>query len=75
MAKMAKDYNDADVKFLQMMIPHHQKAVDASATAYHAGLNPEVKKWETAIWNGQKAEIEKFKKWLTDRGLKVGGGM
>lgn len=72
---MMKDYNQADVNFIRMMIKHHQAAVDASAKAYHAGQNADVKKWETAIWNGQKAEIEKFKRWLKDRGLSESGGM
>lgn len=71
---MAKDYNDADVKFVRMMIKHHQVAVAESAKAYHAGHNAQVKKWETDIWNGQKKEIENFKKWLKDRGLSESGG-
>lgn len=69
----SKDYNDTDVKFIRMMIKHHQAAVDESARAYHAGQNAQVKKWETDIWNGQKKEIENFKKWLKERGLSEGG--
>lgn len=64
-----KDYNDSDVKFIQMMIPHHQSAVDAAAKAYHAAKSPDVKEWARAIWAGQKEEIEKFRKWLKDRGI------
>lgn len=64
-----KDYNDSDVEFIQMMIPHHQAAVDAAAKEYHAAKSPDVKEWARAIWAGQKDEIEKFRKWLKDRGI------
>ena len=72
---MATDYNDADVKFLQMMIPHHQKAVDEAAKEYHAAKSPEVKEWARAIWAGQKREIAKFEAWLKARGKSTTGGM
>lgn len=64
-----KDYNDNDVEFVQMMILHHQEAVDAAALAYHAAKSEDVKEWARAIWAGQKAEIKKFRKWLKDRGI------
>lgn len=63
------DYNDSDVEFIQMMIPHHQAAVDAAAREYHAAKSPDVKEWARQIWAGQKAEIEKFRAWLQARGL------
>lgn len=66
---MAKDYNDQDVKFVQMMIPHHQSAVDAAAVVYHKGQNQEIKNMAHKIWNAQKAEIETLRKWLKARGV------
>ncbi len=66
---MAKDYNDQDVKFVQMMIPHHQSAVDAAAVVYHKGQNDQIKAMAHKIWNAQKAEIETLRKWLKERGI------
>jgi uncharacterized protein (DUF305 family) len=65
----AKDYNAADVVFLQNMIPHHEMALPMSAKEIMAGDNVLVKEWATAIFTGQKAEIAKFKAWLKARGL------
>lgn len=70
-----KDYNDSDLKFIRDMIPHHQMAVDMAAREYHDAKSPEVKEWARAIWAGQKDEIEKFRKWLADRGLSAGKSM
>ena len=73
---MATDYNQADVTFVRMMIPHHQAAVDAAAKVYHAGQNAEIKAMAHKIWNAQKKEIETLKAWLVRRGLSAtGGGM
>ena len=70
---MKRDYNDADVAFVRMMIPHHQQAVDAAAEEYHAAKSPEVKEWARQIWSGQRKEIVRFTQWLSDRGLPIGG--
>lgn len=71
---MQHDYNLSDLKFVQMMIKHHQAAVDAAAKAYHDAKSPEVREWARAIWAGQSAEIEKFNVWLAARGEKASGG-
>lgn len=64
----------ADVKFVRMMIKHHQMAVDESAKAYHdKSTSQDVKDWAKDIWNGQKAEIAKWTKWLEARGYKASG--
>lgn len=72
-----KDYSDADVKFIQGMIPHHESAIDSAAKAYHAAKNEDVREWARAIWAGQKKEVVKFRAWLKERDLpeKGGGGM
>lgn len=74
---MANDYSDADVKFIQDMIPHHQAAVDMTVQAYAKLEDPDVVEWARAIWDGQEAEIERFRAWLKDRGIpeKRGKGM
>ena len=71
---MQNDYNAADVRFVQDMIPHHQIAVDMAAAEYHAAKSSEVKEWARSIWATQTAEIEKFKQWLSARGLPLKSG-
>lgn len=63
------DFNDADVKFVQDMIPHHQAAVDMAVAEYARGENADVMEWALAIWEGQAEEIKKFRAWLKERGL------
>ena len=36
------DYSSADLMFAQMMIPHHQQAVDLGVIAESGGASPEV---------------------------------
>lgn len=72
---MPTDYNQADVSFVRMMIPHHQAAVAAASKVYHSGSNTQIKALALKIWSAQKAEIETLKKWLSDRSLSAGEGM
>jgi uncharacterized protein (DUF305 family) len=65
-----KDYNDEDVSFIQMMIPHHQSAVDAALLEYKNGQNAEIKKMAIDIFFSQSSEIQKFKDWLNVRSIK-----
>lgn len=66
---MTTDYNQGDVDFVQMMIPHHQVAVTAAAREYLAAKSPEVKEWARKIMLGQQGEIEQFRAWLQQRGI------
>lgn len=63
------DYNQRDVKFVREMIPHHQMAVNMAASIYSNGQNQQIKDMALRIYSAQKDEIEKFQKWLKDRGL------
>lgn len=72
--RVKHDYSDGDVRFLQMMIPHHERAMKEAAKAFHSTKNEDVKEWALAIWAGQKKEVEKFKAWLAKRGLRESGG-
>jgi uncharacterized protein (DUF305 family) len=58
----------ADLMFLQMMIPHHQQAVDISELALARTEDPELTALAKAIANGQRAEIVQMKSWLKDAG-------
>ncbi|MDV9189147.1 DUF305 domain-containing protein, partial [Streptomyces sp. SR27] len=57
-------FNDADVMFAQMMIPHHQQALEMAELADGRAEDPEVKKLVAAIERAQDPEIQKMKAWL-----------
>jgi uncharacterized protein (DUF305 family) len=63
--------------FLQMMIPHHQQAVDISNLALSKSKDPELLTLATAIRDGQADEIIQMKQWLKDAGadLEMGHSM
>ena len=58
----------ADVMFLQMMIPHHQQAVDMSKLALEKSSNTQLRDLATRIKSAQTSEIAQMKKWLNDAG-------
>jgi hypothetical protein len=58
----------ADIMFLQMMIPHHQQAVDISNLALSKSKDAELVALATAIRDGQADEIIQMKQWLKDAG-------
>ncbi|MCX4793009.1 DUF305 domain-containing protein [Streptomyces sp. NBC_01242] len=58
-------FNDADVKFAQQMIPHHQQAVDMAKLADGRAADPEIKELAAAIDQAQDPEINTMKGWLT----------
>jgi len=53
----------ADQHFIQMMIPHHQGAVDMANLALSKAKHPEIKKLAEAIKIDQNREIEQMKAW------------
>ncbi|MEU8324515.1 DUF305 domain-containing protein [Nonomuraea sp. NPDC048881] len=69
-------FNDADVMFAQMMIPHHQQAVEMAELAPQRAKDPEIKKLAADIKAAQDPEIQTMKGWLTEWGKPVpSGGM
>ena len=58
------ELSGADVMFLQMMIPHHQQAIDISQLALSKSKDPELLGLATSIRDGQSAEIVQMKSWL-----------
>lgn len=67
------DYSNADLMFAQMMIPHHQQAVDMGEIAATRASSPEVLALAKQISEEQEPEIALMDSWLTGSG--AGGHM
>ncbi len=61
----AAAHNDADVMFVQMMIPHHQQAVEMTTLAETRAQDPELKRLVAAIKDAQQPEVATMTRWLT----------
>lgn len=70
----SKNYTGADVMFLQMMIPHHQQAIDISNLAMENSQDSELIKLASIIARDQATEITQMKAWLVDAGTSEGMG-
>ncbi|CAB5030232.1 unannotated protein [freshwater metagenome] len=64
----------SDQMFLQMMIPHHEQAIQMSEIALTNTKNPEVLKLAQQIKDGQSAEVIPMKSWLADAGVSADMG-
>ncbi len=64
-------YNDADVAFMQGMIPHHAQAVLMAKMATTHGAREDVKILSERILVAQTDEITLMRNWLRDRGQVV----
>ena len=58
----------ADIMFLQMMIPHHEQAIEMSKLAVTNTKNPDVLDLAAQIEAAQQPEIDLMKKLLSDAG-------
>ncbi|MFG3441589.1 DUF305 domain-containing protein [Nonomuraea sp. NPDC047897] len=70
----AASFNDADVMFAQMMIPHHQQAVEMAELAATRAKDPEVKELAAKIKAAQDPEIKTMRGWLQEWGEPVPTG-
>jgi uncharacterized protein (DUF305 family) len=57
-------FNDADVRFLQAMIPHHQQAIDAAKLVAGRTDRAQLVTLADTITTSQAAEIQTMKGWL-----------
>jgi uncharacterized protein (DUF305 family) len=62
------NFNDADVMFAQMMIPHHEQAIELADMALDPTLmaGEQVKTLASQIKSAQDPEIDLMTQWLTD---------
>jgi uncharacterized protein (DUF305 family) len=65
----AGDHNQADVMFAQMMIPHHEQAIEMATLASTRSDNPEVQALAAQIQTAQQPEIEQMRGWLASWGM------
>ena len=69
-------HNQADIEFVQGMIPHHEQAVTMSEFATSRAASPGVKSLAARIQAAQAPEITQMKGFLKDWGVKEeSGGM
>jgi uncharacterized protein (DUF305 family) len=63
-ADMESGHNTDDVMFAQMMIPHHQQAVELAALVPDRSTNPQVQQLAASIAGQQQPEINAMKAML-----------
>jgi uncharacterized protein (DUF305 family) len=62
------EFGTVDIMFAQMMIPHHEQAIEMSTLAETRTTNPEVLALAAKIKSAQTPEIEQMKAWLAVSG-------
>ena len=73
-SEASSDLSGDDVMFLQMMIPHHQQAIDMSDLALTKSTDSELLALAKDIRDEQAAEIVKMKAWLDKAGADLDPG-
>jgi len=61
-------HNEADVSFVELMIPHHQQAVEMATLAETRAESQQVKDLAAAIEAAQDPEIQTMQGWLKSWG-------
>ena len=64
----AQEHNEADTMFAQMMIVHHEGAVEMAQVAQEQAVTPEVQELAAQIEAAQGPEIELMQSWLQQWG-------
>lgn len=66
----AKKHNEADVEFVQGMIPHHEQAIHMSELAAKHANSPDVKTIASTITTKQEEELKTMETLLHEWGVK-----
>jgi uncharacterized protein (DUF305 family) len=64
----------ADIRFVQMMVPHHEQALEMAALAPGQAANAKVKALADRIDAAQTAEISAMQSWLRRHARQAQGG-
>lgn len=67
-------HNAADIRFVTMMIPHHEQALVMAKLVADRGENPKLKLIAERILVAQEPELKTMDTWLFDRGLDRNSG-
>lgn len=62
-SQSSSDFSSNDITFAEMMIPHHEQAIEMSELAFQNTSNSEVLKIAQEIGDSQSPEIELMKSW------------
>ena len=62
-SQSSSGYSSQDIMFAEMMIPHHEQAIEMSDFALKNSTNPEVLALAQEIKDAQAPEIEQMKSW------------
>ena len=68
------DFSSADLMFAQMMIPHHEQAIEMSTLAETRTENADVLSLAQQIKSAQMPEISQMTTWLSDAGAPLSMG-
>jgi uncharacterized protein (DUF305 family) len=63
----AKTSGSSDVDFVNVMMPHHQAAIDMAKTELLYGKDPQIRRLAQEIVTDQQSEMEVMKLWLKQR--------
>ena len=79
-ASPAQDFNDADITFVQSMIPHHEEAIEMAALADGRAESQDVLDLAARIETAQQPEIAQMRAWLAawgedEMGMETDSGM
>lgn len=72
--KSSSGFSGTDIMFAQMMIPHHQQAVDMSTFAETHTTNPEILALAKQIKDAQAPEIKQMTAWIESSGSSMDMG-